>query len=251
MIARDLALALDPAQLMTVCGLAPDPWQQSLLRSTAKRHLLLCTRQAGKSTSTAALSLWEAIYNSPALILLLSPSLRQSQELFKKVMDFYSLMGRPVPVEESSALRLTLANGSRIIALPGKEETIRGYSGVRLLVVDEASRVADSLYYSIRPMLAVSGGRLIALTTPFGKRGFFFDAWEDGGDEWERIKVTAAECPRISSEFIEEERRALGDWWVEQEYFCQFNDTTDQVFSYEHVMAAMNDEIKPLFGGTQ
>lgn len=246
MIARDLSLALDPARLMEVCGLTPDPWQRELLRSTAKQHLLLCSRQTGKSSSTAALSLWEAIYNAPALILLLSPSLRQSQELFKKVMDFYAALDSPVPVVESSTLRLTLANGSRIIALPGKEETIRGYSGVRLLVIDEASRVSDALYYSVRPMLAVSGGRMIALTTPFGKRGFFFDAWEKGTD-WERVKVTAYDCPRISRAFLEEERAASGDWWFSQEYLCEFRDTTDQVFGYDLVMSAMDDSIKPLF----
>jgi hypothetical protein len=65
---------------------------------------------------------------------------------------------------------MTLANGSRIISLPGDEETIRGYSGVRRLIVDEASRVLDPLYFAIRPMRApmraVSQGRMICLSTP-------------------------------------------------------------------------------------
>ncbi len=159
MIATDLAFALDPPRLMAAAGITPDPWQSDLLKSQAKQHLLLCTRQAGKSTTTAALALWEALYHAPALVLLLSPSLRQSQELFKKVVDFYHATAGPVPVAEESALRLSLVNGSRIIALPGSEATIRGYSGVRLLVIDEASRVDDGLYYAVRPMLAVSGGR--------------------------------------------------------------------------------------------
>jgi hypothetical protein len=247
MLANDLALALDPARVMEAAGLAPDPWQTKLLRSGAKNHLLLCTRQAGKSTTTAALAVWSAVYESPALILLLSPSLRQSQELFKKVMEFYRCIGSPVAAREESALRLELENGSRIIALPGSEATIRGYSGVRLLVVDEASRVDDALYFSIRPMLAVSGGRLVMLTTPFGKRGAFFEAWQNGGPDWERVKVTAHDCPRISSAFLEEERRALGDWWFSQEYLCEFRDTTDQVFSYDVVMSAISPDITPLF----
>jgi hypothetical protein len=249
MIAADLAFALDPPRLMAAGGITPDPWQRDLLRSQGKRHLLLCTRQAGKSTTTAALALWEALYRAPALILLLSPSLRQSQELFKKVVDFYHAIGGPIPVAEESALRLSLVNGSRIIALPGTEATIRGYSGVRLLVIDEASRVDDGLYYSVRPMLAVSGGRLVALTTPFGKRGFFFDAWENGGPEWERVKVTAHDCPRISPEFLEEERAASGDWWFSQEYLCEFRDTVDQVFATDLILKAMNDDTPQLFGG--
>jgi Helicase len=171
-LARDLALALDPAALIEQAGLAPDPWQCDFLRSAAKRQLLLCSRQSGKSMVTGVLALHTALYDSPALILLLSPTLRQSQELFRKVVDAYRSLDDTVPPEQESALRLELTNGSRIICLSGKEDTIRGYSGVQLLVVDEAARVPDTLYYAIRPMLAVSGGRLVCLSTPFGKRGF-------------------------------------------------------------------------------
>ena len=73
-----------------------------------------------------------------------------------------------------SRLSIELETGSRIVSLPGREATIRGFSGVHLLVVDEAARVADELYQAVRPMLAVSGGRIVLLGTPFGKRGFFF-----------------------------------------------------------------------------
>ena len=248
MLTRDLRRALDPAEVMVSLGLRPDPWQTETLRSQAQRAILLCTRQAGKSTVTGALALHEAIYRPPALVLLLSPSLRQSQELYRKVADFYHALGDPVPTKEESSLRLELENGSRIISLPGKEETIRGYSGVRLLVVDEAARVDDALYYSVRPMLAVSGGRLVALSTPFGKRGWFHQEWTQGGDGWQRVKITAHDCPRISAAFLEEERRSLGEWWFRQEYECQFVETTDQVFTYDEVMTAITPEVKPLFG---
>ena len=153
------------------------------------------------------------------------------------------------PADQESALRLELTNGSRVVSLPGKEETVRGFSGAKLLVIDEASRVADSLYYSVRPMLAVSGGKLICLTTPFGKRGFFHQEWTEG-QGWEKVKITADQCPRISKEFLEEERRTLGDWWFKQEYNCEFVDTVDSVFSHDLVMSALTDEFEPMtFGG--
>ena len=91
-------------------------------------------------------------------LLLLSPSLRQSQELFKKVQDACRGLDNPAPLLAESALRLELANGSRIISLPGTEGTVRGYSGVDLLIIDEAARVVDDLYYAVTPMLAVSQG---------------------------------------------------------------------------------------------
>ncbi|MGA7075641.1 MAG: hypothetical protein WBZ42_03715, partial [Halobacteriota archaeon] len=120
-------------------------------------------------------------------------------------------------------------------------------SGVSLLVIDEAAQVNDDLYYSVRPMLAVSQGRIILLSTPFGKRGFFFKEWSEG-EAWKKIKITAHECTRISSEFLEEERLALGDWWFRQEYLCIFGENVAAFFNYEEVIAAITDEVKPLFG---
>ncbi len=230
-------------------GITPDGWQSDLLRSDAKQMILLCSRQSGKSTITSILALHQAIYTANSLILLLSPSLRQSQELFRKLQDFYNALDSdylPQAVEES-ALRMELSNGSRIIALPGKEATIRGFSGVSLLIIDEASRVPDELYQAIRPMLAVSGGRIVLLSTPFGKRGFFHSEWTDGQD-WRKVKITADQCPRIKTEWLMRERQMIGDWWYLQEYFCEFVETNDQVFSYDDIQAALDSTVKPLFG---
>jgi Terminase large subunit, T4likevirus-type, N-terminal len=240
----DLALALDPARLMAACGWPPDPWQAQVLRSPAARLLLLACRQSGKSTTTACLALHTALYEPGALILLLSPSLRQSQELFRKVQDAYRALGHPAPLEAESALRFEMANGSRIIALPGTEPTIRGYSGVNLLVIDEAARVADELYYAIRPMLAVSGGRLIGLSTPWGKRGWFYAEWERG-EGWERTTIPAAACPRIPAAFLEEERRSLPRGWFDAEYLCLFTDTDMTVFREEDLQAMLDPTVEP------
>jgi hypothetical protein len=174
--------------------------------------------------------------------------LRQSGELFRKVLSYFRALGRPLAVTAESALRIEFANGSRVVSLPGDEGTIRGFSGVALLVIDEAARVDDNLYRAVRPMLAVSRGRLVALSTPFGQRGWFFDAWESG-EEWERVRVTADECPRITPEFLAAERRTLGERWYRQEYLCSFEDTIDAVFSVEDIKAALSDEVKPLFQG--
>ena len=142
---------------------------------------------------------------------------------------------------------MELANGSRIEALPGTEKTIRGFSGVDLLLVDEASRVADELYYAVRPMLAVSGGRLMMLTTPYGRRGVFFEEWTSG-EGWKRYEVPASQCPRIPASFLEEERRALPRRDYRQEYECSFEETDDQVFAHADVQAAISEEVTPLFG---
>ena len=248
-LAADLAAALDPAAFATGAGLIPDPWQAEVLRSSASRMLLNCSRQSGKSTITGVLAVHTALYEPGALVLLLSPSLRQSGELFRKCLDAYRVAGRPVPADAESALRLELANGSRIVSLPGTEVSVRGFSAVRLLIIDEAARVEDSLYTSVRPMLAVGAGRLVAMSTPFGRRGFFHREWTEGGPAWQRVEVPASMCPRIPAAFLEEERRALGSWWFKQEYLCEFSDTTDSLFGSDEVRAAITSDITPLFGG--
>jgi hypothetical protein len=141
---------------------------------------------------------------------------------------------------------LELDNGSRVITLPGSDRTIRGFSGVSLLLVDEASRVEDSLYYSIRPMLAVSGGSLIMLTTPYGRRGVFFEEWSTGTG-WERYEISASQVPRITPEFREEERESLGDYHFQQEYECVFGQTEGAVFNAEALERCFTDSVVPLF----
>jgi hypothetical protein len=229
--ALDLACALDPVLLAERAGYpALDDRQRRLLRSAALRVQVNITRQGGKSTMAALLACHEALYVPGSLTLILARAQRQSSELFRKVLAIYRTLGRPVPAEAETALTLELAGtGSRIVALPGKEGTIRSYSGVALLVIDEASRVPDDSYLSVRPMLAVSGGRLLALSTPFGTRGWWYDAWV-GSEPWERYEVPAEQCPRIPPAFLAEEKRTLGDWWFQQEYGCRFLDAQSAVF---------------------
>jgi hypothetical protein len=237
-----------PELLLVGAGYEPDAWQAEALRRHDPRTLFLCSRQAGKSLTAGAISLREALLVPDWTVLLLSPTERQSGEIFRAaVMRLYNRLGRPVPAAQESALQLTLQNGSRVIALPGQEMSVRCYSSVALLVIDEAARVADDLYRSVRPMLAVSGGRLIALSTPFGKRGWFYQEWTSGRG-WARVKVPADRVPRISKEFLAEERAALGERWFRQEYGCSFEDVVGALLSSEGIAAMFgNDGLLPLF----
>ena len=246
-LAADLRLALDRVSFASSLGLDPDPWQERLLRSSSSRVLLNCSRQSGKSTISAVIALHRALYFPGSLVLCLAPSERQSKELFAKVSDSYRrLRGTPAPASDRK-LGMHLPNGSRIEALPGSERTVRGFSGTSLLIVDEAARVDDALYYAVRPMLAVSGGRLLMMSTPWGKRGVFHREWTEGIG-WERYEIPASQCPRIPEAFLAEERRTLGKWLYEQEYECVFGENIDAVFRHEDIRAAITDEFEPLFG---
>lgn len=229
---------------MLAAGMTPDPWQAKLLHTRWARALLNCSRQSGKSQVAAALALHEALTRPRSLVLLLSPSQRQSGELFRdKLLPLWRALERPLEDRPPTQLTLELANASRIITLPGSEGGIRGYSDVRLLVVDEAARVPDDLYRAVRPMLAVSSGRLICMSTPFGRRGWFFEEWHEAAHVWERVRITADQCPRISPEFLAEERVMLGERWYQQEYFCAFMEMIGAVFSGADIDALLAQPI--------
>jgi hypothetical protein len=246
---RRLAIPEDRLEFALSLGIVPDSWQGRLLQSEAPRVLLNCARQSGKSTMASIIAMHLALRRPSSLVLILAPAERQAKELFTKVAAAYQTLGHIIPADSYRKMGMELANGSRIEALPGTEKTIRGFSGVDLLLVDEASRVADELYYAVRPMLAVSGGRLMMLTTPYGRRGVFYGEWTGDG-AWERYEVPASQCPRISEGFLEEERKSLPRRVFRQEYECSFEETDDQVFSHADVEAAISEEVTPLFGVT-
>lgn len=212
----------DPATFARLyLGIEPDSWQESFLRSESPRIILNCSRQSGKSSTAAILALWEAIHKPRSTIVLDSPSLRQSQELMLKFAEFLDMVDKNVKLDSDTKLSVRFANGSRVLALPGSEKTIRGISAVTLLILDEAAAIPDELYGAVRPMLAVSRGRLVLMSTPRGEQGFFFDTWTKSKG-WEKIEVPWQQCPRIDPAFIEEERLERGNAWVAQEYECQF-----------------------------
>jgi hypothetical protein len=204
-------------------GFEPDALQAAVLDSQAKRGVLNCTRQWGKSTVLAVKAVHRAYTAAGSLTLVAAPSNRQSGEFLRKAAAFLAPLGVKRRGDGDNPCSLSLPNGSRIVGVPGTEGTVRGFSAVSLLLIDEASRVSDEMYKSLRPMLAVGEGDLWLMSTPFGKRGFFHEACTRG-DEWDRHSVPATACPRISPAFLEGERSSMGDDWFAQEYLCEFVD---------------------------
>jgi hypothetical protein len=209
-------------------GISLDPWQRRLVVGAAST-LVLCGRQVGKTTAAAATALVEMLSNDRAHVVCVSPSLRQSQELFSRI-EWLVKKVCPDKVARSTAVGVRLKNGARCVSLPASEHTIRGLSAVTLLLEDEAARVPDDLYAAVRPMLATTSGRHVLLTTPWGPRGHFHDAWTSNSQSWERITVKSSECSRITKEFLDGERMRLGQRWYSQEYECEFVASEDALF---------------------
>jgi hypothetical protein len=250
--ALDLYYALSPSAWARRV-FEPDPWQDKLLNDTSYRIHANTSRQIGKSTTVAGKVTHRAWYRYEQLILLIAPTLRQSVELIRKVKWFLQEAGCPKSAYKSGALSIEILHtGSRIIALPGgNPDNIRGFSAPDMIVIDEASFAKDQLYRSIRPMLMTSNGQLILISTPFTKRGFFWEIADrtddDMGEKWSRYIVPAWDCPRVDPKFLESERKAMGDWWFNSEYGGLFQEPQNSLFSVEMIQAARRKIIEPLY----
>jgi hypothetical protein len=208
-------------RLLRRLGLEPDPWQVQALEGGFHQLLVNGSRQAGKTTLAAVLSLMEAVWMPDHLVLLVSRDARQARKQFRRVASYHRLLDS-IFLCRRTAEELEFTNGSRVVCLPGTEGSVRGDAEVGLLVLDDAARIADDVYRAVRPLLAVSEGRLVCLSAPCGRRGFFYEEWTRGGPEWQRLEVPVAQVPRIKPAFLERERRALGPSWFRQEYGCSF-----------------------------
>ena len=249
MTARErLRYAMDAAVFAReALGFEADALQQKVLARGVRRGLLCCSRQWGKSTVTAVLAVHRALFRDESEIVVVSRSERQSAELVRKARRFAAGLGERVRGDGQNRVSMVFGNGSRIVGLPSTEDTVRGFSAVSLLLIDEASRVPDKLYDAVTPMLAVSGGSLWLMSTPFGKRGFFYREWAHGGEEWVRVRGPATECSRIPAWFLEEERRKKGERVFQQEYMCEFVQDTDALFDEADLRGCVRGDLAAIF----
>lgn len=285
------AARADPAVLFRAGGMEPDPAQVELLNCTDADVLVLWTRQfAGKSQVAATLALYNALVRPGSLTLIFSAGQRESKELLRKVRHLrYGLINqhttqglsdrwRPRTVardvtgykyllqslSDPSGLReiyaptdsqtlIELENGSRILSLPSSSQSGVGFTA-DLVILDEAKVIRDDLYHSVRATMATRPKRrMIALTTPLGQRGWFWEAWKkcdearlSGQPEpYRRFKRTCWECPRLDRAFVEKERTLIGEQWFRQEYECAFIDPIGAIFRGEDIDRALQSKEEP------
>ncbi len=268
---------LDPAGYIRRIWEDPFPWQVEALNPIHRRLILNCARQSGKSTIVSGICLHNAKHKARSLNLIVSPSEKQSQETMKKVEDYIAL--------DSSLMRLArggdskvekeFKNGSRIVALPGTEKSVRGYSKPTTIIIDEAARLTDETYKALRPMLVgADAAQLILLSTPWNKSGFFHDEWvknptwkkiyvvpkwelddisgriverepiEEFKAKWAKQGIDAYYSPRHTLQFLYEELMSIGPIWFKREYGCEFIEGMETMFSLDMIESAYDDTIQ-------
>ena len=195
----------------------------------------------------AAMALHAARWSENQPVVVVSAAARQSGFLFRKCRQFYDAVPSMPRLIHDTADILEFENRSQILALPADPRTIRGISNASAVIVDEAGFADDELLEAVEPMLSVSGGPLWLLSTPNGRRGFFFHEWSRRDDSFRRFKATWEECPHISAEFVEKRRRRWPAWKIEQEFECRFVANDLSVFDLEAWRRAITTEESTLW----
>jgi phage FluMu gp28-like protein len=228
-------------------GFEPDEKQCEILRSTAKRGILNCTRQWGKTQAIAAKVVHHLFTQPDRLVIVASTGKRASGTFIRRVKTMLRKLGVKAQGDGDNELSVLLPNNSLIVGLPHAPDNIRGFAGATMVVIEEAAYVSDEMYAAVAPMLATTNGPLWMLSTSGAKSGFFYETWQHGGPEWHRVRVLAADCPRISQEFLDKEIKALGMERFRREFLCEFTGTGANAFDRDVVERALDDSIEPIF----
>jgi len=220
----------------------PDEYQTEILTEMHNRILVLAPRQTGKSTAVAVRVLFEAMCHDDAVILLASASGRQSGQIMEKVRKMAKSLDLEILPPPPKCDGFTLANGAEIVALPDNEETIRGFSAPRMIVVDEAAFASEAVFKALEPMLTVSNGTFILLSTPNGQTGYFYDQWHAEDSPWTKLKGSLERCPRVNLAAIEAMRKTTAKEVFAQEFECKFVASGGQIISLETLRKCYRDD---------
>src|SRR4029077_14071381 len=216
---REIAYRIDPVLwVREILGVTPATWQETFLRAPRGASILALTaRQVGKTT-TAAWAIAHFMRFTPgSLSVIACPAQRQSAEAVRRVRE--GLIKAGVELESDNVYALELTNGSRVLALPGSDDSIRGLTVDGWIVADEAARLPNDLIAALRPMRARRPeARFAMLSTAWSRTDPFWTAWAGDEQSWIRLKATADEIEIFSPEFLEQERSNLGNDAFKREY---------------------------------
>jgi len=215
-----------------ITGFKPYKYQAKFLKSKSKRITVRSGRQVGKTTMCAVKALHEAFWHSDRQILLVAPVQRQSKYLFQMIKDFVR-KNEDIrkAVARETATEMFFDYGSRIYCLTGailSKDKTRGYSP-NLLIIDEAAFVPDETFYSLEPSVIRTQGIIILCSTPFGKRGFFYESFQD--EEYEKFHIRCQDCPHIPKKELKKKKLKVPKVRYLQEYEGEFTAESDVYFN--------------------
>lgn len=217
-----------------------DKWQNEVL-ATKGNLCLRSGRQVGKSTVISIKAGEYAVKNKSKTVLVVASVERQALLLFEKILSHLYDNHRPqikMGKDRPTKHKIVLKNGSTIHCLPTGMSGygIRGYT-VDLLIADEAAFIPEEVWTAVTPMLAVTGGDIILLSTPFGRGGYFYNCFQN--KNFTNFHVSSEECPRKNQDFLDQEKSRMSKMQYAQEYLGEFVDELRQFFNDDLIKGCM------------
>ncbi len=204
------------------------PYQRKWVAEQARFKMALWARQTGKDHTATLEAVLDAMLNPGATWLILAAGERQAVESLAKAREWARQLARPAgDLVRASATQLVFGNGSRVMALPAKAETVRGYSANLLLTEFAFHERPEEIWRAIFPTLSnpLSGGpkKLRIISTPNGRAGKFAELWHSA-EGYYRSKVTihAAIAEGLPLDAASLEAGLDDETAWAQEYLCEF-----------------------------
>jgi hypothetical protein len=214
---REIAYQVDPVLwVREVLCVTPEPWQESFLRAPRGASIIALTaRQVGKTTTAAWAIAHSMLFAPGGLSVIACPAQRQSAEAVRRVREI--LVGAELKTDNVYALELK--NGSRVLALPGSDDSIRGLTVDGWIVADEAARLTNDLIAALGPMRARRPqARFAMLSTAWSRTDPFWMVWAGDDPSWLRLKATADSISFFTQEFLAQQKLLLGEHGFNREY---------------------------------
>lgn len=227
-----------------------DVWQRDYMLSAPAmaRIAIAASRQSGKSTVTAIFVAWCLLFIPGFTCLVASRSLRQASYYVDKVRDIILSIVPKDAMRSLNRLSMELPNGSTIISIPcAQPDAGRGFSP-HLILLDEAAFAPEALFTAIMPSVAATHGAVHMISSPNGRQGRFFEAFEgDATSVWWSQRVTWEDCPRMTQEQMDIEKIALGELYWRQEFMAEFVQPLGAFFGHSGLLT-LEEEEDPDYG---
>lgn len=231
------------------------PYQKKVILDNSKVKILNFSRQIGKSWTAAYLATQKCLMKQNGLVIYLSTGQRAADESLKtckKFGDAIKVLSDGKITYNSTASCITYSNGSRIMTLPGKPESCRGWT-VDLLVCDEMAfwQQPDECWQAIVPALLnkIAGGdkEIIICSTPLGKNSLFFDLCQRAKveNDWKYFEVSIHDAIKDGLNVdLEQLHKLIPDpIQFSIEFECSFADSSNDFLS-PNLLQFYNDDVK-------
>lgn len=244
-VLESIRINLDPVAFVRErMGIIPEGWQEDILRDTARRICITCSRQIGKSFTVSLKASHHCTTTPDGLALIFSDTQQQSINLMRKAK--HQIQAAGLAVKRELAKEIEFANGARMVALPGDPKTSRSWSDVTMLIVDEAAFAEDELYYAVEPMVLQTNGQIILLSSAYETLGFFYKIATADDPYWSRYHVDVYQSERVPREWIEAKRETTPDYQFRREYMAEFVDPEGATFTADQIRDMFDNDVKPL-----